>query len=266
MAATSGATDQVDAGAEVAQAFPVTDRKGWIAVLGIAIVFVGVVGWMAFGQLPQEVRGDAVIIPTSGFVDVGRDQIGAVSALLVAPGDQVAANAVVARVQTPRGLVDVTAPVEGTIANIFERVGGTTSPGQPLMTMSASADGERAVTFLPAGSGNAVQIGMDARVALAAYPQSQFGTIDGKVASVSTLPVTTERLEVVLGGNDSLVRYFVDQGPLIEVTVALDPEPASATGYDWTIGEGPDRPIPVGSLGEASVIIADGSPLARFFG
>jgi len=134
------------------------------------------------------------------------------------------------------------------------------------MTMSAAEDGERAVTFLPAGSGNTVQIGMDARVALAAYPQSQFGTIDGTVASVSTLPVTTERLEVVLGGNDSLVRYFVDQGPLIEVTVALDPDPTSATGYEWTIGTGPDRPIPVGSLGEASVILADGSPLARFLG
>lgn len=266
MAATSGATDQVDAGAEVAQAFPVTDRKGWIAVLGIAIVFAGVLGWMAFGQLPQEVRGDAVIIPAGGFVDVGRDQVGTISELLVAPGDQVAANEPVARVRTPRGTVDVTAPVDGTIATIFERVGGTTDPGQPLMTMSATKDGERAVTFLPAGSGNTVQIGMDARVAIASYPQSQFGTIDGTVVAISTLPVTTERLEVVLGGNDSLVRYFVDQGPLIEVTVTLDPDPASATGYEWTIGTGPDRPIPVGSLGEVSVIIADGSPLTRFLG
>ena len=259
-------TDQVDAGAAVAEAFPVTDREGWIAVLGIAIVFVGVVGWMLFGQLPQDVRGDAVIIPTSGFVDVGLEQVGTVSELLVAPGDQVAANAVVARVQTPRGLVDVAAPVEGTIATVFERIGGTTAPGQPLMTMSAATDGERAVTFLPAGSGNTVRIGMDARIALAAYPQAQFGTIDGTVASVSTLPVTTERLEVVLGGNDSLVRYFVDQGPLIEVTVALDPDPTSATGYEWTIGTGPDRRIPVGSLGEASVIIVGGSPVTRFLG
>lgn len=260
------ATDQVDAGAAVAEAFPVTDRRGWIAVLGIAIIFAGVLGWMAFGQLPQEVRGDAVIIPTGGFVDVGRDEVGTVSQLLVAPGDAVAAGGTVARLASPRGLVDVTAPVDGTIANIFERIGGTTAPGQPLMTMSATTDGECAVAFLPAGAGNTVQVGMEARVALASYPQSQYGTIDGTVSSVSTLPVTTERLEVVLGGNDSLVRFFVEQGPLIEVTVTLDPDPASATGYDWTIGEGPDRPVPVGSLGEVSVIIADGSPLTRFLG
>ena len=258
------AVQSTDAAEQVAAAFPVTDRKGWIAVLGVALIFAGVFAWMAFGQLPQEVRGDGVIIPTDGFTDVGLNQNGALAELLVAPGNRVQEGQIVARLSGPSGAIDVVAPATGTIANILERVGGTTAPGQPLMTMSAENDGETAVTFVPAGSGNVIREGMEARVAIAAYPQSQYGTMTGTVTSVSTLPVTSDRLAVVMGGNDALIRYFADQGPLLEVTVALEPDPASATGYNWTIGTGPSEPIPVGSLGEVSVIIADGSPLSRF--
>ncbi|MFM7212023.1 MAG: HlyD family efflux transporter periplasmic adaptor subunit [Actinomycetota bacterium] len=264
MGAVDGAAHQVDAGQEVARAFPVTDRKGWVAVLGLAVVFIGVLGWLFFGQLPQEVRGDAIIVPTDGFIDVGRNQSGVLSELFVSPGDEVVGGDVIARLRTDSGPVVVTAPIDGTIANILERVGGSTDPGQPLMTMSATEGGEQAVAFVPAGWGNTIQIGMPARVALEAYPQSQFGTMEGTVSAVSTLPVTSERLDVLLGGNDALENFLSAQGPLLEVTITLIPDPSSATGYKWTIGAGPDRPIPVGSLGDGSVIIAEGSAISRF--
>ena len=253
-----------DAGEAVGAAFPITDRKGWVALLGIAVVFAGIVAWLAFGQLPQEVRGDAVIVPTDGFIDVGRDDDGPVTALYVAPGDSVQEGDVVARLAGASGPIDVTAPTTGTIANILERVGGSSDPGRPIMTMSSATTGERAVAFLPAGVGNTVKVGMPARVAIAEYPQAQFGTMTGTVVSVATLPVTTERLDVVMGGNDALVRYFVAQGPMIEVNVQLEPDPTSPSGYNWTIGTGPDQPIDVGSLGQVSVLIAEGSPFAGF--
>lgn len=255
-----------DAGEEVAAAFPITDRKAWIAVLGIALLFAGVVGWITFGQLPQEVRGNAVILPTQGFIDIGRDEVGAVSEILVAPGDAVTQGQVVARVETASGSADVTAPAAGTIASILERIGGTTSPGLPLMTMSATqglATDEVATAFVSAPAASSIDIGMPARVALLSYPQAQYGTITGTVAAVSTLPVTQERLDVLMGGNSALVAYFSGQGPVAEVTIALDADPDSATGYNWTIGTGPDREIAVGDLGEVSVITAEGSPLSR---
>lgn len=258
------ATQQQDAGDTVAAAFPITERKAWIAVVGIALIFAGIFAWMAFGQLPQEVRGDAVIVPIGGFIDVGRGEDGVLGELLVDPGDVVDAGEVVARLESDGGTVDIEAPVAGTIASILERVGGTTAPGQPILTMSSTEEDEVAVSFVPAGAGNNVKPGMRALVALATYPQAQYGTITGTVLEVSTLPVTTDRLDLLMGGNDALVRYFTAQGPMLEVTVQLDRNPASPNGYNWTIGTGPSDPIPVGSLGEVEVIIAEGSPLARF--
>lgn len=257
-------TEPQDAGDAVAAAFPVSERKAWIAVVAIALIFAGVFAWLIFGQLPQEVRGDAVIVPSRGFIDVGRGEQGVLGELLVDPGDLVKSGQVVARLETEQGGIDVKAPVAGTIASILERVGGTSAPGQPILTMSSTEEDEVAVSFVPAGAGNNVKPGMRALVALATYPQAQYGTITGTVLEVSTLPVTTDRLDVLMGGNDALVRYFTAQGPMLEVTVQLDRNPASPNGYNWTIGTGPSDAIPVGSLGEVEVIIAEGSPLARF--
>jgi hypothetical protein len=83
------------------------------------------------------------------------------------------------------------------------------------------------------------------------------------VRSVSTLPATADRIELLVGGNGSLSEYFMGEGPVLEVTVALDENAANPTGYNWTIGSGPDSELLTGSLAEVSVVINDYSPISR---
>lgn len=247
----------------VAAAFPITDRKAWLAVLGIAVVFLGGFVWLVFGQAPQTVRADGMIVPGRGFIDVGRSIEGTLTEILVSPGDVVEEGDVVARISDRQRLLDVLAPADGTIASILERVGGPTMPGEPVLTMSSTTDAEVAVAFVPAQTGNVVKPGMQALVGIATYPESQFGTITGTVVAVSTLPATDERIDLLVGGNQALVRHFTEAGPVLEVSVRLDPDPAATSGYHWTIGRGPDERLAVGTLATVSVVIADGSPLSR---
>ncbi len=264
MSAPAGETREDDPAKAVASAFPVTDRKAWIAILGMALILAGAFVWLALGQVPQTVRGDAIVIPARGFVDIGQDSEGVVAEILVVPGQQVREGDVVARVDVESQRQDVRAPDDGTIATILERVGGTTAPGQPLMTMSYSNEAEMVVGFVPADTGSVVREGMPALVAIATFPESQYGTMTGTVTNVSTLPATTDRVDLLVGGNDALVGYFTAKGPVLEVTVRLDPDPASATGYYWTIGTGPDQALTVGTLAQVTVLTSEGSPLGRF--
>lgn len=263
MSDTSVAETSEDPVRAVASAFPIADRKAWIALLGMAIIFAGGFIWLAFGQAPQTVRADGIVVPARGFVDVGIDLDGTLDELLVSPGDMVTEGDVVARLVRGEQSVDVNAPTTGTVASILERIGGATSPGQPILTMSSTTDAEVVVAFIPATFGSIVKAGMPALVAISTYPESQYGTITGTVVTSSTLPVTEERIDLLVGGNDALVRFFAEAGPVLEIAVRLDPDPSAASGYRWTIGRGPDEALTVGTLATVSVIIEDGSPLTR---
>lgn len=262
---TTAATT-LDVERAVAEAFPVTDRKAWIAVLGIAVIFLGGFVWLIFGQAPQTVRALGIIVPERGFVDVGRDVDGTLTELHVSPGDSVLEGDVVAQISGRSGLVDLTAPTDGVIATILERIGAPTFPGEPILTMSADSDAEIAVAFVPAQAGSAVTAGMEALVGIGKYPESQFGTLRGTVVAVSTLPATEERINLLVGGNQALVSHFAETGPVLEVRVRLERDPSAPSGYRWTIGQGPDGPIEAGALATVSVVVSHTSPLGRILG
>lgn len=248
---------------DVANQLPVTDRTSWIALLGVVVLLLGGLIWAVLGRAPETERGPGMIVPAHGFVDVGRDVDGFITALLVAPGDHVTAGQVVARTQKGDASADVRVPAPGNIATILERSGAYTNPGQPIMTLDPDHDAEVAVGFIPATSGAQTRPGMAALVGLAAYPESQYGTMTGVVKSVSALPATSDRIELLVGGNGSLADYFMAHGPVLEVTVVLDPNPDNPSGYNWTIGAGPDERLITGTLAEVAVVIADYSPISR---
>lgn len=256
-------TATVDPADIVASRLPVTDRRSWLILLGVVVLIAGALVWAVLGSAPETARGRGMIVPQHGFVDVGRDVDGSVAELRVAPGDHVAAGDVVARLKRGSLSIDVTAPTSGRVATILERAGGYSDPGQPIMTIDPDSGAETAVAFIPAVTGSTVRPGMPAQVGVASYPQSQFGTITGTVRSVAGLPATADRVELLVGGNPSLVDYFMAGGPVLEVTVDLDTDASTPSGYAWTVGTGPDEKLSTGTLVDVTVTIADRSPISR---
>ncbi len=248
----------------VAAALPVTTRRAWLLLAAIALVIVAGLVWTIFGRAPETITGRAMIVPTGGFVDVGTDLAGTVSDVLVDPGQSVRAGTPVATLLTESGTtVKLLASVDGVIATIVAKQGGITDPGSPILTIDPDAGGNIAVAFLPAEQGARVRTGMPALVALASLPQSQYGYITGTVTAVSQLPVTSDRVMLLVGGNEQLPTYFMSAGLVVEVTVALDVDAATPTGYAWTIGDGPDTQVTTGTLADVAVVLSDASPFAR---
>jgi multidrug resistance efflux pump len=208
-----------------------------------------------------------MIVPTEGFVEVGTLVEGSVSRVFVSPGDPVQAGQAVASLTTPAGVAeDIVAPVDGSVATIVVRQGGTTEPGTPLLTLDPDDGGDVAVAFLPAEQGAQVRVGMPALVAVSALPQAQYGYLTGTVSAVALLPVTADRVRLLTGGNDTLPEFFLSAGPVVEVTVTLDADPETPSGYAWTTGEGPDAQVATGTLTRVSIVVSDTSPLERITG
>ena len=248
---------QRDPAAEVARLIPVTDRPSWLMLVGLALLVAASLVWVFLGTMPDEVGGAGLIIPQGGFVEVGVDVVGSIIDVQVNPGDEVAAGSVVARIRDEDGnIVSVTAPVDGKVATVLVRAGGVTDRGATLMELIPKDSTLVAVAFVPAGPGKRVQQGMPVRVSLESFPRSQFGMLEGIVLAVSPVPVSPERVTLMVGDNQTLADYFTAQGPILEVTVSLSIDAATASGYRWTTGKGPQASISPGTLADVAVVVS----------
>lgn len=260
-------TTQSDPADAVAARLPVTDRRAWSLLIAVALLVLAGLVWAVLGRAPETIRGPGMIVPAQGFVDVGTLLRGSVSQVLVSPGDPVRAGQAVASLTTPDGTTQVVnAPVDGSVATIIVRQGGTTEPGTPLLSLDPAGGGDVAVGFLPAEQGSQITVGMPALVSVASLPHAQYGYITGTVSSVALLPVTVDRVELLTGGNELLPEFFMAAGPVLEVTVNLDAAPETPSGYAWTTGDGPDTQVSTGTLARVSIVLSDTSPLERITG
>lgn len=248
---------------EVAARLPVTDRPSWLVLAALALLVAAGVVWAVFGSAPDVVAGRGMAVPSQGFVEVGTEIQGTVMDVIVAPGERVKAGDTVARIRTDAGVKIIGTPVAGRVATVLVRQGGITDRGTAIVTIEPSDSELEVVAFVPAGPGKRIVQGMDAHVGLASVPRSQYGMIVGTVEAVSPVPVSPERVILLVGGNASLTEYFTSQGPILEVTVSLKTDPSTPSGYAWTTGSGPATAITPGTLADVQVVISDTPPIQR---
>jgi multidrug efflux pump subunit AcrA (membrane-fusion protein) len=248
---------------EISARLPVTDRRGWALLAATALLVLAGLLWAVFGSAPETVSGAGMIVPASGFSDEGTSVIGSVTQILVRPGDLVEQGQPIATVGVKDGTTEqVRASVDGIVASVVARQGGTTQPGTPLLIIDPATP-DIAIGFLPAVQGGKVRVGMPALVAVSSFPEAQYGYISGTVQDVGRLPATIERIKLLVGGNDQLPELVTADGPVLEVAVALDADAETPSGYVWTIGQGPDAEVPTGKLVSVSVVLSDRSPLEQ---
>ncbi len=83
------------------QGLRVTDRLGWLLLLAMALLVATAGAGTVLFSIPIRVQADGIILSPAGVLDVTSSSQGRVLDLMVAPGDHVAADAAVARVDQP---------------------------------------------------------------------------------------------------------------------------------------------------------------------
>ena len=238
---------------EIATRSRVLTRASLLGLVGCALLVVAGIVWALFARVPETIVGEGVILPASGFVEAGTRLQGVVEKVFVNPGSKVADRDVVATVRLDNEKVEaVRAPQAGEVVYVYARSGRRTQLGEPLIVLQPPT-AKVARAFLPADQAEIVQPGMQAWVSPSSAPRAQYGFIVGTVATVSPAPATREQLLASLGDNSALADYLLAGGPVQEVVVNLN-EADTPSGYEWTIGQGPDFPISSSTLADVAVV------------
>lgn len=93
--------DRLASPEQLDQLLPVTDSRGWVALLAVGLILVTAAIWGVTGSIPQNVRGTGILVRAGGIFEVVPIAGGEITDVAVKVGDTIAEGQVVARMAQP---------------------------------------------------------------------------------------------------------------------------------------------------------------------
>ena len=155
----------------------------------------------------------------------------------------------------------IVAPVSGRVIEIKAQSGAIVAAGEPLLGIETAAEGIDVLIFVPPAEGKRVEAGMPVLVSAAPYRREEFGSMLGAVESIAEFPSSLDGMIAVLR-NEALAASFSEGGPPYLGRVALNPDPAAASGFAWTSALGADVELTSGTLAEVEIQVQRQPPIA----
>lgn len=155
---------------------------------------------------------------------------------------------------------NVLSPYSGRVLEVLTNRGDVVNPGTAILSVEVLSENLQAVLFVPASTGKKVLPGMTVQISPSTVKREEYGAMLGKVTWVAEFP-STSRGMIRLLGNEALVTKLMQQGPPIQVNVALERDPATPTGYRWSSSRGPNLKISSGTLASGDVVVQEDRPV-----
>jgi len=93
--------DNLSTPEQLDQVMRVTSPSSWMALIALAVLVVGIVGWSFFGTVPVKVDSRGLLISPGGVLDVVSSSQGRLTKFLVQPGQWVDSGTIVAYIAQP---------------------------------------------------------------------------------------------------------------------------------------------------------------------
>jgi HlyD family secretion protein len=154
----------------------------------------------------------------------------------------------------------VVSPVDGRVLEVKVSAGAVLAVGAPVISIESEGQKLEALIYIPAERGKNVKVGMPVRIEPSTVKREEFGTMVGTVVTISDFPMTPQGMAAVLH-NDNLVTRFSKEGAAYAATVSLEPDPETASGYRWAVGQGPPVRLTSGTLTRAEITTRRQRPL-----
>lgn len=258
------ALDKVSSPEQLDQLIQITSPRSWLALLTLVSLLVLALIWAWFGRIPLGVSGQGVLLGKGGVHTVVATVQGQLVSLEADMGDTVPAGGVVAYVRpldAAAPLHPVRSPYAGLVMETVVAPGDLVSLGSPLLTVASEPESLEAVLYVPVIDGQLIRPGMEVNISPEGLRKEQAGFLKGTVRSVGRYPVSSLRVRRTVGSGETAQRLLGEE-PVLEVRVELTPDPATPSGYRWSLPRGPQVSLAPGTTIRGTVIAAQQRPLS----
>jgi HlyD family secretion protein len=154
----------------------------------------------------------------------------------------------------------VVSPYAGDVVEIKVSAGGTVADGTPILSIQPDAKDLEVVTYVSALQAKDIRAGMDARVSPSTVRREEYGYIRGTVIAVANYPSTAAAIMRNFQ-NEQLVHALTSAGPVTEVRIVLEQDPATISGFRWSSSAGPPIRISAGTIAVADIVTETRAPI-----
>jgi HlyD family secretion protein len=154
----------------------------------------------------------------------------------------------------------VYSPYSGQVIDVQAIPGNLVGPGSTMITLQPDARDVEVVAYVSAGSSKEVKPGMAAEIIPASVRPEEFGFVRGRVISVADYPSTDASLLRVFQ-NNTLAQSLTAGGPVTEVHVEINKNPATYSGFEWSSGKGAPIHLTPGTICAVQVITREQQPV-----
>ncbi|MDB9524593.1 NHLP bacteriocin system secretion protein [Oscillatoria sp. CS-180] len=157
----------------------------------------------------------------------------------------------------------ITSPYTGRVLELGIVAGQVIEPGKQLASLEIEDEDEELITlaYFPDRDGKQIELGMAAQITPSIVKRERYGGIVGGVESVSQFPLTTQEIATVVG-NAELAQNFTRNGPPVQISIQLETDDSTVSGYAWTSSQGPNEAITSGTTTTVQVRVGEIAPIA----
>ncbi len=158
----------------------------------------------------------------------------------------------------------IISPATGRVIEIKVTQGNQIENSTPILSIEPTGkhiEALEAVIYVSALDGKKISPGMKVNISPSTVRKEEYGTLLGKVTSVSKYPATFQAIMNVLN-NEELVKHLLRKGAVFQVRANLTPNTSTTSGYKWTSPDGPPIVLQSGTLGESDVTIRKKRPIS----
>lgn len=151
---------------------------------------------------------------------------------------------------------------DGLVVEVLVSKGDVVTVNQPILSVEEPAKLLEALIYMPPQSeAERIRPGMTVQLSPATAPKERYGYLIGRVASVSKYPSTEQGMLSVLN-NPALVRDLMRQGAPIAISVTLEPDKGTRSGYRWSSGAASQLDLSSGTMANASFTVEVQRPIS----
>lgn len=237
--------------------------RGWVAVFTVLIVTVMIGLWGFLGAVPRAAAVDGMLAYPKGIADLESHSAGTVTDVL-ASGMQVRRGQAVATIRTPSGSTsNVMAPSAGRIVSVTHRAGDYVRPGDAVVQLEQIDSPTEPLQVQLVASGDKVPFirpGQKVTLAVPGINPRAFGRLKGQVTHVSPYPVTGGDLDALSGEKSTA------PGTSHLVTVQLQRDSRTVSGYAWTSASGPPTRLTSRTPVSGEIALGSIAPITMLIG
>ena len=256
------AVDKMLSPDELDRLMRVVDPRGWLALVGLLALVVPAALWALLGTIPDERSADdGILLHRDALHAVVSQTSGLVTDVEVETGDTVTAGQVLIHLRTEDGAeAEVVTLFGGEVVDVPVGKGMLVDRGEQVAVVEQGDEPLQAVFFVPAEDGKQLRPGMQVHVAPSTSKTEEFGYLQGVVLSVSQLPVTQGDMLKLLQ-YQSLVDTLRVGTNQLQVSVGLQEDPTTPSGFRWSSSRGPQAPLVHGTPATATFVLGTQHPV-----